>query len=223
MKNANCISMDVTSRVDEAIDKSMDIYINKLMTNYIDIGLEYAFQMHLAEIISKELDQLTFFSDERFVVKFEKNMPINNNNDYIDVVVEYKRGSIFKQYLIELKFKKETDSAPDLGNIYSYIDIYNLDCHRKNSNNVERCYFIFLTDYEVYTKASKKEKGTRFELPMYDGYTIKANTNYIVTGNSAKKDTVKYPNGFIFSNDYLIEYQKTKINNKDFWFYILKI
>ena len=148
-------------------------------------------------------------------------MPINKNNDYIDVVVEYYRGSVFKQYLIELKFKKETDLAPDLGNIYSYIDIYNLDCHRKNTSNVEGCYFIFLTDYEVYTKASKK--GTRIELPMYDGYTIKANTNYTVTGDSAKKATVKYPNGFIFSNDYLIEYQKTIINKKDFWFYILKI
>lgn len=221
MKNANCICMDVTSRVDSAIRKSMDIYINKLMTKYIDTGLENAFQMHLAEIVSKELDQLTFFCDERFVVKFEKNIPINNNNDYIDIVVEYKRGSILKQYLIELKFKKETDSAPDLGNIYSYIDIYNLDCHKKNTSNVEKCYFIFLTDYEVYTKGSKR--GTRFELPMFDCYTIKANTTYTVTGNSAKKNTLKYPNGFIFSKDYYIEYQKAKINNKDFWFYILEI
>ena len=49
MKNANIIDMNVDSRVEKAVNSSMDIYLNKLKTGFIDIGLEDTFKMHLAE------------------------------------------------------------------------------------------------------------------------------------------------------------------------------
>lgn len=224
--NAKIIDMSVDSRVEIAIRNAMDIYMNKLASSFLEVGLEDTFKMHLADIIGRELDQHTFFDDERFMVKFEKNMPINGNKDYIDIVVEYKRGQQTSLYLIELKFKKVSDSAPDLGNIESYKDIYNLDCHKQNNPNVAGCYFIFLTNYAAYLNQSTL--GTRTEIPMYDGYTIQANHNYRVTGPAALKSTAKYPNGFIFSSNYQIEYQYMNMPNvntteKDYWFFILKM
>ncbi len=155
----------------------MDIYINKLKTEFIDIGLEDTFKMHLANIIGRELEQRTFYKDERFVVELEKNMPINGNRDYIDIVIEYRRGTIQKLYLLELKFKKITDSAPDLGTIRSYVDIYNLDCHHANASNVCGYYFIFMTDLQTYAKQSNR--GTRNQLPMHDGAVIAAHFNIL--------------------------------------------
>lgn len=223
---AKKINLTVDSRVDNAIRTAMDIYMNKLSTGFVEVGLENTFQMHLADFIGRELEQNTFHDDERFIVKFEKNMPINNNKDYIDIVIEYKRKDETKLYLIELKFKKVSDSAPDLGNIESYKDIYNLDSHRKNTPNVCGCYYIFLTNYETYLK--KSTYGTRTEIPMYDGYTIEANKLYKVTGPAAIKNTSKYSNGFMFHSDYKIEYQHMNMpyvntDEKDYWFYILKI
>ncbi|HHX69311.1 MAG TPA: hypothetical protein GX708_14850 [Gallicola sp.] len=186
-KNAKIIDMRVDSRVEAAIRNAMDIYMNKLASGFIEVGLEDAFKMHFADIFSRELNQNTFFADERFMVKFVKNMPINGNNDYIDIVIEYKIGLQISLYLIELKFKKVSDSAPDLGNIESYKDIYNLDCHKQSNPSVAGCYFIFLTNYGTYLNQSTL--GTRTQIPMYDGYTIQANHNYIVTGPSALKAT----------------------------------
>lgn len=221
MKNANVINLSVDDRVDEAIHKAMDIYLSKLKTGFIDIGLEAAFQMHLADIISKELDQKTFYKDERFIVKFEKNMPINGNNDYVDIVIEYQKQDEQRFYLVELKFKKISDSAPNLGVIQSYIDIYNLDCHKAITKNVRGCYFIFMTDEEAYIKPAKA--GTRQKLPMHDGATITANQAYTVSCPAAIKETKKYPSGFTFNNNYNIEYEKWDINGKSYWHFILKI
>lgn len=123
--------------------------------------------------------------------------------------------------MIELKFKKKSDSAPDLGTIESYKDIFNLDSHRKNTKNVYGCYFIFLTDLGTYK--NKPRKGTRLELPMYNGCVIEKSKQYTVTGDSAINNTQKYPNGFVFNKDYKIEYQNIKILNKDYWFFILEI
>lgn len=226
MDNATIINLDVDTRVDAAINRSMDIYMNKLASGFLEIGLENTFQMSLADIISKELDLNTYYDDERFMVKFEKNMPINGNNDYVDIVIEYKRDKETKLYLIELKFKKVSDSAPDLGNCESYIDIYNLDSHKNNTANVCGCYYIFLTNYKTYLSESKK--GTRAEIPMHDGYTIKANKRYNVTGNAARKKIEKYPYGFLFSADYSIQYKHMEMPNvntieKDYWFYIIRM
>lgn len=221
MMNANNINLDVNERVNEAINDSMDIYINKLGTGFIDIGLEAGFKMHLANIIGRELEQRTFYRDERFIIQLEKNIPINGNKDYIDIVIEYQRENIQKLYLLELKFKKITDSAPDLGTIESYIDIFNLDCHHANTSNVCGCYFIFMTDLQTYVNLPKK--GTRNQLPMYEGAVINANNQYIVSGHAAINASAKYPSGFTFHNSYTINYQKSVINGKDYWHFILKI
>ncbi len=215
------LDLQVDKRVEEAINKAMEIYLYKLETSFLEIGLENTFQMSIAEIIKQILELNTFFPNERFRVLFEINKPINGNKDYVDIVIKYERDEEKKEYLIELKFKKIEHSAVDVGNAESYIDIYNLDTHRKNTQNVRGCYFVFLTDYELYLKKAKR--GTRVELPMHDGYTIKKNQSYVVSGEAIKKVVQKYPNGFIFNNDYKINYIHATIHKKDYWYYILKI
>jgi hypothetical protein len=225
-KEVKKIDLSVDSRVEAAVRNSMDIYMNKLSTGFIEVGLEDTFKMHLANLIGRELDQNTFHDDERFMVKFEKNIPTKDDNDYIDIVIEYKQSENIELYLMELKFKKVSDSAPNLGNIESYKDIYNLDYHKANTPNVKGCYFIFLTNYETYL--NKSSTGTRTEIPMYDGYTIQATRNYPVTGPAALKATLKYPDGFKFTSNYPIEYQHMRMEivntaEIDYWFFIIKI
>ena len=79
--------------------------------------------------------------------------------------------------MIELKFKKITDSAPDLGVVETYFDLYNLDLLH-NTGNIRNCYVIFLTDLKTYSNAPKGT-GTRFELPMHDGAKIQGGSNYM--------------------------------------------
>ena len=211
----------VSERVENAIRRSMKTYLSRLDSGFYEIGLEDTFKMHIGSIISSELELSIIYPNERFIVIFEKNMPINSNNDYVDIVIKYQASSNTELYLIELKFKKISDSAPDLGNIYSYIDIYNLDSHKTSTPNVKDCYYIFMTDYKTYTE--KSSTGTRTEIPMYDGYTILKNKRYTVSGKSAKDNTKKYPSGFTFHNDYCIEYETSSIDGTPYWYYILKI
>lgn len=211
----------VSTRIENAVRKAIYTYLARLNSGFYEVGLEDTFKMHLGSLISAELELHTIAPNERFVVMFEKNMPINNTNNYVDIVVKYQVQDTVELFPMELKFKKITDSAPDLGNIVSYIDIYNLDSLKSNTSNIKDCFYIFMTDLETYTKESLS--GTRTEIPMYDGYTIRANHNYTVSGNAAKKATAKYPEGFVFHNNYPIEYEVTGINGKPYWCYILKI
>ncbi len=221
MKNAKIINLNVDDRVEKAINNSMDIYLNKLKTGFIDIGLEDTFKMNLGVIIGRELEQMTFYKDERFIVKFESNMPINGNNDYVDIVIEYQRCGVQRLYLMELKFKKITDSAPDLGTVESFIDIYNLDSHHATTPNVFGCYFIFLTNLKTYHNIPVR--GTRTQLPMYDGAIITPHHAYTVTGSAAQNASSKYPTGFTFNGTYTIEYHNSLINGDNYWHFILKI
>lgn len=217
MKTGTIIDFDVDKRIKKAVLESLDIYLNKLRSGFLETGLEDAFKMQLANIINTQLAQHTYFMDERFVVLFEKNMPINGNNDYIDIVIKYQKGTENRYHFIELKYKKISDSAPDLGVINSYIDMFNLDSHKKNTKDVHGCYFIFLTDLKTYL--NKPNKGTRVQLPMHDGAKIKNNVNYNVTGKSAKKEAKKYPNGFVFSNDHEIEYNQLNLDGRTLWYF----
>ena len=221
MKKATILELDPIKRIENSINRAMLFYTSKLSGGILEIGLEASFQMHLGDLLNSELQNQTTSSKERFVVHFEKNIEIEGRKDYIDIVVEYRSNEKHFLYLIELKYKKETDSAPDLGNIYSYIDIYNLSKQKANNSDVSGCCFIFLTDYKTYT--NKAKSGTRLELPMHDGANILKGNVYKVTGESAKNNTNKYPDGFVFDSNYKIEYLNFKIKEKQYWYYILNI
>ena len=222
MKKANVFNINVDDRVREAVNNGMNIYVNKLINGFIEPGLEATFQLHFAKIIDDLLQTSTYDINERFQVCLERNMPINGNKDYIDIVIKYHCLGLDKLYLIELKFKKITDSAPDLGTIYSYQDMFNLDSHHVNTPNVAGCYFIFLTDLQTYL--NKPNRGTRVQLPMEDKATIQPNHVYKVTGKAAKKAMKGYlNNGFKFSHQINIEYQHFSIQSKDYWFFIEEI
>lgn len=122
---------NINDRVESIIKQTLNIYINRLRTSYYEIGLEATFQLHFSKILQDLLDINTFSAKERFEVLLEKNILINSKKDYVDVVIRHIENNTVSLYLIELKFKKKSDSAPDLGNIVSYIDMYNLDCHKK--------------------------------------------------------------------------------------------
>lgn len=225
MKEYKIIDFDVDTRVNKVIYESMNIYLSKLETGFIEVGLEDTFKMHLADIIGKQLELLTFYDNERFIIRLELNMQIGTKKDYIDIVIEHNKENQKRLYLIELKFKKITDSAPDLGAIESYIDIQNLECQYHSNNNSNNkicgCYFIFLTDLSTY--CNKPNRGTRLELPFYDKAYIKKNKKYIVTGKSAQKNCIKYPDGFKFKNNHSIKFMHSTIKGKNYWHFILKI
>ncbi|MDY4787823.1 MAG: hypothetical protein SO253_00730 [Bacilli bacterium] len=212
---------DANSKVESIIYEAMNIYVSRLMTGYFELGLEATFQLHFSRILEDLLLVNTVQENERYQVLLEKNLPLDDNKNYVDIVIKHKIDNQEYLYLIELKYKKITDSATDLGNIMSYIDMFNLECHKK-TNTVKGCYFIFLTDLQTYVNEPKK--GTRTEVPMHDNYTIKKDKTYNVQNESAKKAMGRFlQNGFTFSSNHKIEYTHFKIDEKDYWYFIEKI
>ncbi len=216
------INLDVNERVEKIINETIKIYINKVINGICEIGLEATFQLYFAMILDKLLGLYTLDKDEHFQLVLEKNYPISNQRDYVDIAIEYSKGEIKKTFLIELKFKKISDSAPDLGTIYSYIDMFNLNEQKYRLSVADDCYFVFLTDLSTY-KNRPRAAGTRMELPMFNGAKIKAGSSYKVTGKSALENTKKYPNGFCFNADHTIEYKHFKVVTDDYWFFIEKL
>ncbi len=215
------INKNIDERIKDAIKESMYIYINKLQGKCLNIGLEAAFQFYYAKILAQILDLKILERSESFNVQLEDNNKIDGRNDYIDAVIYYTKGTVIKKYGIEFKFKKVTDSAPDNGNIESYIDMYTLS-QQKTINNFDGAYYIFLTDLQTYYN-QPREKGTRAELPMHNGATIFAGQRYNVSGNAAKKKTAAFRDGFVFNKDYKINYETFYLDNRQFWFFIEEI
>ena len=214
---------DIKTCVKKAINEALNIYINRLINKYYDFGLEATFQMHFAITLEEVLKTKTFSPTERYVVMPEKNFPIDGNKDYIDIAIQHTDKYKTEIFLIELKYKKISDGAPNLGNIESYIDIYNLGRQLKNNQcDFSGAYFIFMTNNNAYLKQAPRGK-TRNELPMHDNYTIEANRKYTVTNPAAKKKIFKYPQGFTFSKDYYIEYTQFNVQNTPYWYYMLEI
>ena len=217
MKPLELINSSPDERIDLAIKRSMVLYCNRLKTGYYPVGLEATFQFYFARILESVLSTLVI-GNEMFQVLLEDNNPIDSQKDYVDIVVVYQSPNIQPlKYFIELKFKKKSDSAPDLGVIESYIDMFVLDCH-KQRGNCQKGYYIFLTNLQTYINEPKQ--GTRVELPMHEGAMIVANRNYTVSGAAAQKATSKYPNGFRFSTDHIFEYNDFTVNDEKFWYYI---
>lgn len=220
MQQAKVINLNVDERIRNTINEAMEIYINRLMSGFIEVGLEATFQLHLSRIIDDILHLNTYEVDERFQVVLEKNIPINGVKDYIDIVIKYTKGSISRDYLLELKFKKESDSASDTGIIVSFIDMCNLDFHKQNTSQISGCYFIFLTDYDNYLKKPRKG-STRDLIPMHDMAMVKAGSSYNATGDASKSIMGIYlVPGFVLSKDHQFEYKKFSIQGKDFWYFI---
>lgn len=225
MENIKLSTINVDDRVREAINESMLIYCNKLARGKISVGLEATFQHELALILKDVLEQKTLTNNERFSLTLEQNMPINGRNNYVDIVIHYDFNSTRTEYLIELKFKKITDSAPDLGVVETYFDLYNLDLLH-NTGNIKNCYVIFLTDLKTYSNAPKGT-GTRFELPMHDGAKIQGGSNYMPLGKTARNKIIKQFGssfaGFKFTKDMVFNYCHFNVKQSDYWFFIEEI
>ena len=229
MKRICLTTLNVDERVKEAISESMVVYCNKLARGNICVGLEATFQHELALILKDVLGLKTLTKDERFSLTLEQNIPVAHRDNYVDIVVHYDEGGNRRDYLIELKFKKISDSAPDLGTIETYFDLYNLDrLHNTTCNpgNICGSFVIFLTNLQTY-KNKPRKAGTRFELPMFDGASILAGQTYMASGSMAKSTIYKHYGdnfpGFVFTKNLAIEYNHFLVGQADYWYFIQEI
>ena len=213
------MSENADTRVEMAVENALAAYMEKLQSGALRIESEASFQHHLALLIINYLS-----NDENFVIYLEKKYKLNKHNNYVDIVIEYKNDKFEREYLIELKFKKEK-SGINKAILLSFADIYNLEQLKDNNENVKNCYFVFLTHNEIYTKKPQNEKKERIrtKFPMWDGETIKPKI-YQDDSTTAKGVFKKYPNGFEINHKYKIDYQKIITHkNENLWFFKLKI
>ena len=230
IKNANLIDESPSIRVDNAINNALAVCMKRLQNKMIEIESEASFQHHLALLIRDYLQFFTLSDDEKFIISLEKKYELNGHNNYVDIVIEYKNDKFEREYLIELKFKKESQKAEPQNVIECFKDIYNLEqlANRQNrqfeDKEIKFCYFIFLTNHKLYTEKPSNEKDIRNSFPMWDKETIKANQSYNDSKKTAKNSLEKYKNELKFKNNYQIEYKKIETHkNKNLWFFKLKI
>lgn len=227
MKSVQLTTIDVDRRVRDAIFESMVIYSNKLSYGNLSIGLEATFQHYLALILKGVLEQKTLTNSERFSLTLEQNVPLNGRNNYVDIVIHHDDTNGRRDYLVELKYKKQKDGAQVLGVVETYFDLYNLDLlhHKSNPGNIFNCYVIFLTDLQTYKNPPKS--GTRVELPMYDNAVIQKNAVYMPSNNTSKNlITEQYGSsfkGFEFAEDLSFEYNAFQVDGKDYWYFIQEL
>lgn len=220
------ISHSVSDRVDLAINKAVDLFINKLSKKYYSISVEAPFQLHVMKCVEQILDQLTFSKNERFIVDLEKNIPLNGRNDEVDGVIEYYfNGDLKEQYLIEFKYKKPKDGGPNSINIEAYVDIAELE-QQLNNPIIKGCYFIFLTNDKDFTVPGRNSTANRMVFPLHDGYTIEARRYSPLVPAAVKQlKCCGHPEGYLsFNKQHLVEYSHfNDIDNNQYWYLLMKI
>lgn len=141
--------------LEEIIETSYKILINKLAFGGLTARNENAFQLEFGHIL-KTLGQLYEFKlIDKFHLEFETYIPLNkssikSNSDKarVDLLITYQNESSSTKAAIELKFfKKENHREPN--NRYDvFKDISNLELYK--TNNIDLCYFILATDHLHY-------------------------------------------------------------------------
>lgn len=223
MKEINLIPTDINTRVDKILNETIEIFCSKVSSGYFELGLEASIQLQVGKILENLVNLYTLSIDESFQILLEYNMPIDSKKNYVDIVIKYTNKDIVKFFPIELKNKKKSDAAEDLGVIDSYKDIYCLDLLKQKDTNISAGYFIFFTNHSLYTRESSRGI-VRNAIPLHDKVIIEKNKKYICLDTSeSKKRFNNYPNGFVFSNDYKIEYNKVINENIELYYFSLKI
>lgn len=220
---AELLNESVDVRVESAINRALAIYLSRLKTGFIKAGLEASFQGNLAAILRDILQLLTFHKDERFLVYLEEKFTLDGKDNYVDICVEYRKNETSQKYLIELKFKKKAQGAQNNGVYECFKDIHNLELLKdKNAG-----YFVFLTDYEGYSKKPTKDDGVRQNFPMYQGAKIEKTIDKDKHQDAKiekKLHKYKHYKEFKFCNDYAINYKNMQSNEgENFWYFLLKI
>lgn len=141
--------------VEEIIETSYKLLINKLAFGGLKAKNEAAFQLEFGHIL-KTIGQLYEFRlIDRFHLEFETYIDLNelsikskSNRARVDIILTYRDDEHLTRTAIELKFfKKESHREPN--NRYDvFKDLQNLETYRKNG--IDLCYFILATDHSHY-------------------------------------------------------------------------
>lgn len=66
--------IDPIERIRQAIQQSMQIYVNRLIEGYYEFGTEASFQLHFSSILDRLLELNTNSTNESFTVMLEKTI-----------------------------------------------------------------------------------------------------------------------------------------------------
>ena len=225
MKNAVLLPTNSVERVKRAIVRALEIYISKFACGEYSANIEAPFQFDYGYILRDLLELSKLYSDERFVVSLEDNVPIDRRRDEVDIVITYTKGRIIEKHLIELKYKKASAGSPASSVIPCYEDMYDMHKHRtSNPSEIKSTWFIFLTPNKQFVEKPKESQtGLHTKMCLYDGYTIEAGKTYIADNADGLKRMAKYPNGFVFEEDKKIEYHSFKRGTVDYWYLIMEM
>lgn len=225
MRKADLLPSNSADRVRSAIIKALQVYISKFACGEYSADLEAPFQFDYAYILREILELNKLFSDERFVVSLEDNIPIDGHNDEVDIIITYSKGRKIEKHLIELKYKKASAGSPASSAIPCYEDMYDMNRHRLlNPDLIKSTWFIFLTPNKQFVERPKSSQtGLHTKMCLYDGYTIKADKIYIADNADGLKRMANYPRGFTFDKDRTIEYQSFKRKGISFWYLIIEM
>ena len=215
----------IDEKITNIVHESVDIYMDKICNRILPFQLEASMQLNLARIITNKLDSLSSNHGDFFQVLLEDRMVLGGNNDYIDISISYNNAGIIRKYLIELKLIHSYQGGPNSANILSYVDINELEQLKGIYPEVEKCFFIFMTDEHSFTVPSRR--GTRAIIPMYDHYTICRHHLYQGDCPAAIRllTSKGYPGGLLFSNNYYIEYNDAtnNLDNSHIYYFVLDI
>jgi len=141
--------------IEEIIETSYKLLINKLANGGLTARNESAFQLEFGHIL-KTIGQLYEFRlEDKFHLEFETYIPLStqsikskSDRARVDLLIKYQDNNCCTKAAIELKFfKKENHREPN--NRYDvFKDLSNLEVYKLHE--IDLCYFILATDHSHY-------------------------------------------------------------------------
>lgn len=221
MKAISLISEKIDERLEIIILESWKIFINQFLHKKYEINLEAPFQLHFSAILKSVGELYCINRNDIFLIDLEVNKPINEKNNYIDILISFIDKKTNNEYFvpIELKFTTKRQSAADVRSMDIYKDIYNLETVKKkySKENILFCYFFLITDYELYIKEGT---GLRSLFTLADNSKIIPNKEYKYIDNKTGSDYYNKNGGFIFSEEYIFCWEIGQNIEKQIYYFL---
>jgi hypothetical protein len=197
----------------------------KKLNPSMNVSIEYPFKKSLLEAYDIGNNKLLYF-----------DLMVENKNNFIPIEIKYKtkhlkllRNILGSEDDLELK----NQSAQNLAKYGFWKDVYRIQSLKNQFKSVNKGYQIFLTNDASYTRPSR-ENSEVINFDISEGRNVSNGAQLLwstkdgrriedVSHAEYQRKTFYNKKGFIIKNNYVLKWDKVKIQGFDFYILIVEV
>ncbi len=208
----------INEKLDFLIKLAWELLQKKIQYGFIEISKEASLQLQYASILQSLITTSQYYDEEIVKIFLEKTVYANKPQE-VDIIVEAKMDNQSYKIAIEMKcYRTKTSSGGNRGAMDIFVkDVYEdievLEEYKKTNNDIQKTYFLAMTDYENFV-FPKNKSAKYWAYDISDGFVLSGPKNF-TTPIGGKKVYIHIDGKYVF------QWTKVIKNNGNTFFFLM--